>query len=233
VQLSVADVNRFVVNAMAEERRMQQQPTVVEIEEPGTGRKVPYIQTSTGNLQPLRQEAASRTERFVAEDGRVMLLDKETGLAKAVTDDAGNPIRAQERAQGFAASFMDQIGNPASQQAKATLARRLVELQAIEARIAKDGADAQAGFLRGTLQDQHNKLRAEIAQLEVQAGGSMPPRPAESAPPQNMPQEETMPQPAPPPNPMPTPQPATSTLTARNPQTGEVVIWNGSQWVPQ
>jgi hypothetical protein len=216
VNLTDADVNRFVVNALQEERRMQQEPQVIEVEEPGTGRKVPYIQTPAGNLQPFRQDPAARTERFVAEDGFVMLLDKETGQARAVTDEAGNRIRAQERPQGMAAAMMGQMGDPAALNAQAQMARKLVEMQTIQARIVKDGPDARAGLFRGTLQDQHDKLMAEIAQLEVQAGGAMPQMPQDGGGmPMPMPTPEAMPaatpqqtpMATPPPNPMPTPIP--------------------------
>jgi hypothetical protein len=251
VQFTDADVNRFVLGALQEERRAQQKPEVVEIEEPGTGRKIPYIQTPAGNLQPLRQEPAARTERFTADDGRVMLLDKETGLARVVTDEAGNPIRAQERAQGMAAAMMEQMGNPQAIQAQATLAKKMVEFQAIQQRMQKDGPDARAGLFRGTLQDQAERLLAEIAQLEVLAGGSAPAAPAGQPMPQGSPEPmpQAMPQampsvtpqqtPQPTPHPMPTPQPAQPAqpqgqpIIAVNPQTGETIIWNGQAWVPQ
>jgi hypothetical protein len=218
VNLTDADVNRFVVNALQEERRMQQEPQVIEVEEPGTGRKVPYIQTPAGNLQPFRQDPAARTERFVAEDGTVMLLDKETGQARAVTDEAGNRIRAQERPQSQFLQLSGQLDNATAVNNQAQLARKMEEYKTVLKQIETDGPDARVGFLRTKLRDIEAKLREEIAQLEVQAGGAMPqmpqdgggmPMPGPMPTPEAMQQQTPMPQqtPTPPPNPMPTPIP--------------------------
>jgi len=215
VPFTDADMARFAFNALQEERRMNQEPQVIEVEEPGTGRKVPYIQTPAGNLQPFRQDPAARTERFVAEDGRVMLLDKETGQARAVTDEAGNPIRAQERAQSQFSQLTGGLDNSTAVNNQAQLARKMEEYKTVLKQIETDGPDARVGFLRTKLRDIEANLRAEIAQLEVQAGGAMPqmPQPVDGA--QPMPTPEAMPaatpqqtpMATPPPNPMPTPIP--------------------------
>jgi hypothetical protein len=240
IPLMDSDVVKFAAEGLRQDRRMQQKPTTGTVKDPITGRDIPYMQDPSGNIRALdnQQEPVKFIEK-VDENGFITMIDPYTGRSfKAWDENTGQPVRAQERAQGMAATMMGQMGNPGQQQAQAALARRVVELQAIQNRMAKDGPEARAGLFRGTLQDQQDKLMAEIAELEVQAGGAMP---AErtldnlqvAAMPTATPTPSPTPQVRPQPVPQRTPQAAQVPLIARNPQTGETLRWDGSQWVPQ
>jgi hypothetical protein len=248
VPLSETDFVNLAMEGIKQERATARQPRVVEVD----GMRL--LDQGNGSFTPLR-DPSTRQRQVVNDQGIVMLIDDETGIARPVVDQQGNPIRSQERAPGAANMAMEQMNQQAIMQ-------KVMDLQKVNAEIAKHGEDASSGGFLGMggtkLTDKRNALLMEIEMMEtgkVPSSGNLQtapehpaatpspaptPQPQPSATPSPMPTPQA--QPSVTPSPMPTPQaqpsvtPAPAGIAegtiARNPQTGERIIFSNGSWQP-
>lgn len=233
VPLSEADFVNLAMEGIKQERATARQPRVVEVD----GMRL--LDQGNGSFTPLR-DPSTRQRQVVNDQGIVMLIDDETGIARPVVDQQGNPIRSQERAPGATAAVMQSMDVQ-------TLMNKVTQLQKVNAEIAKRGEDATDGLMGigGTpLVEKRNRLLTEIHILETGQVPSSenlqtaPAQPAATPSPAPTPQA----QPSVTPSPMPTPQaqpsvtPAPAGIAegtiARNPQTGERIIFSNGSWQP-
>lgn len=162
IPLTQADVFKVAHEGIKTDRRLAVEGSIVELEDPVTGNRVPVLRQPSGGMSLMPKESFTHLERIVDENGFIRMVDKRDGTSRVITDaETGQPVRGQQRA-----TAMDAVNAMSQQQ---DMMRIAGELGALRQRVAKDGPDKRVRFGGPTLGEEVARLEAQIQLMDPPA----------------------------------------------------------------